>query len=162
MRRYARLLIIAGLLPVSVWGCVNMLTGARPPNPYSIAENGKGYSQTQVGPDRYLVFFMGTWSEEERVRDLAMLRSAELALEHGFSHFNVLSEAMYQEGTDSSSGTAIPLGGGFSVGGGTSQSARLTARLLIQIVREPPEGAETVHHAQTVFDDVAARYEVSR
>lgn len=161
MRHNAARLLVAGLLSVSVWGCVNILTGARPPNSYGPADDEKGYSQTRVGPDRFLVFFMGTWSEEERVRDLAMLRSAELALEHGFSHFNVLYEAVYQEGTDQSSGMPIPVGGGASIGLG-SQSARLTARLLIQVVREPPEGVETVHRAQTVVDDVTARYEISR
>ena len=138
-------------------------TGASPPNPYGPATASGGWSQTRVATDRFLVFFMGTWSGRERVSDMGMLRAAELTLEHDFSHFNVLSESMHVEGIDRSSGP--PLGGdhfGISFG---SASTRLTAMMLIQLIQvleEPPEDVETVHDAKMVFDDLTTKYEISR
>ena len=137
------------------------LTGASAPNPYGPAQEVRGgWSQTRVAADRYLVFFMGTWSDEERVSDLGMLRAAELTLEHGFSHFNVLSEAMYVEGVDRGSGP--PLGGGVVTVTISSRSDRLTAMMLIQVLGEPTEDVGTVHDAETVFDDLTEKYDISR
>lgn len=141
--------LLAGLLLVLVPVGCNM--AKLPPNPYKPAGSRGGWSQTPVAPDRYLVFFMGTWSEEERVSDLGMLRAAELTLEHGFSHFDVLSQSMYVEGTDYN-----------STGEGMltfkAQSDRLTAMILIQMLEEPSEKGGTVHDAKAIFDDLTEKY----
>ncbi len=159
----------AGLLLVFfLAGCAAMgraLTGAGAPNPYEPAGNRGGWSQTQVAPDRYLVFFMGTWSDEERVWDLGMLRAAELTLEQGSSHFDVLSESMYVEGSDRGEGVNVPAteGGGLSFSfQGRSQSDRLTAMMLIQVLAGAPEDIGTAHDAQAVYDDLTEKHDVSR
>lgn len=161
--------LLAGLLLVLVLaGCAAMgraLTGASAPNPYGPDGMRGGWSQTRVAADRFLVFFMGTWSDEERVSDLGMLRAAELTLEHGFSTFNVLSESLYVEGTDR--GRGVPLGGTRSGESGVSvslrsQSDRLTSMRLIQVLEEPPGDVETAHDARTVFDALTAKYDISR
>ena len=150
------LLLIAGLLS----GCAAMMTGKLPPNAYGASGQRGGYSHTQIGEDRYLVYFKGTWSEEERVSDLALLRAAQLTIEQGYSHFNILSQAVYKEGVDRGKGAAIPIGP-ISIGG-SSQSDRLTAQLLIQLLTEPPEGVEHVHEATTIRDDIATKQKIDR
>ena len=50
-----------------------------------------GYSEQQVGKDEYEVSFLGNGSSSyDRVLDLALLRAAEIALEHHAEHFTVL------------------------------------------------------------------------
>lgn len=148
----ATLWLVAGLVVVVLTGCAHMaaaLVGASPPNRYAPAGNRGGWSQTRVAPDRFLVFFMGTWSGEERVTDLAMLRAAELAIEHGFSHFEVLTKEVYMEGSDSGTGHF-----------GSSESDRLTASMLVRMRRDAPGNVETARDAQAVFDDVTAKYDI--
>ena len=153
------LLLIAGLLA----GCAMMMagmTGKLPPNAYGPSGKRGGYSQTQIAEDRFLVYFKGTWSEEERVTDLAMLRAAQLTIEQGASHFVILSQAVYKEGVDRGQGAAIPIGP-VSIGG-SSQSDRLTTRLMIQVLTEPQEDAEAVHDAKTIRDDIATKHKIDR
>jgi hypothetical protein len=50
-----------------------------------------GFTETQLAPGVYRVTFEGNgYSRSERVQDFAMLRAAELALAHGFTHFTLL------------------------------------------------------------------------
>ena len=152
-------ILILGVALGCLSGCAVMrqaATGARPPNDYG----PDAYSQTQIAADRFVVFFMGTWSEEERVADFALMRAAELALAEGFSHFEVLSEAMYIEGVDQGSGGRIPIGPvGVTV---TSSSKRFTSRMLVRFLRDAREEPDAVHDAQAVVDDVTMRYGISR
>src|SRR5262245_65287639 len=46
-----------------------------------------GYSETQLAPDVFRVAFRGNrYTSPEQARDFCMLRAAELALQHGFTH----------------------------------------------------------------------------
>jgi hypothetical protein len=52
-----------------------------------------GFSDTQLAPDVFRVNFRGNgYTSAERVQNFAMLRAAELALEHGYSHFAIINE----------------------------------------------------------------------
>lgn len=47
-----------------------------------------GFAETRLAPEVYRVTFEGNgYSDPVRVQDFAMLRAAELALAHGFTHF---------------------------------------------------------------------------
>lgn len=161
MHRIPPVVLILGAALVGAAGCAamrQMATGELPPNAYGHVGERGGFSETRVSEDRFLVFFMGTWSDEERVADLAMLRAAELTLEQDYSHFEVLSEAMHTEGTDIGQGAAIPMGP-IRVAG-RSRSERFTATMLIQMHSGAPDGAEAVHDAETVFDELTGKYEI--
>lgn len=53
-----------------------------------------GYFETQLGENIFQVGFQGDgYDSRERVTDLALLRSAEVALQHGFAYFVIVNMA---------------------------------------------------------------------
>jgi hypothetical protein len=59
--------------------------------PYRPLKHQYGYSDQQLGKDEYEVSFLGNGSSSyDRVLDLALLRAAEIALEHQAKHFTVV------------------------------------------------------------------------
>ena len=53
-----------------------------------------GYSETQLDENVFQVSFDGNgFTSEERASEYCLLRSAELALQHGFSHFIIVDAA---------------------------------------------------------------------
>jgi hypothetical protein len=76
---------------------------------YSSADNmwNLGFSETQLAPDAWRVTFTGYNVTAAKATDFALLRSAELCLKSGFTHFIVTS----QNGqTTSGPGVIIPAG----------------------------------------------------
>lgn len=60
--------------------------------PYRPARSGKGYSDWQISSNEFAVSFRGNGeTDAERATDFALLRSAHVALEHGFTHFAVMN-----------------------------------------------------------------------
>lgn len=54
----------------------------------------QGYSETQLAEDMFRVSFKGNdVTEMERAQDFTLLRSAELTLNNGYSHFIIVDEA---------------------------------------------------------------------
>ncbi len=61
--------------------------------PYQSRSFGGGYSDTQLSPDVFRVFFRGNaYTSMERSQDFALLHAAELAKAHGFAYFAVVDE----------------------------------------------------------------------
>jgi hypothetical protein len=59
--------------------------------PYAPANKGRGYIDSQVATNEFQVGFQGNCNTDaDQVRDFALLRSAELTLEHGYLYFAVL------------------------------------------------------------------------
>jgi uncharacterized protein YceK len=57
-----------------------------------------GYTDTQLGENLFRVTFRGNgYTRPERAADLALLRCAELALQHGFQYFVVIDAASYSK-----------------------------------------------------------------
>lgn len=55
-----------------------------------------GYTDAQIGENIFRVTFRGNgYTSPERAADLALLRCADLALEHGFHYFVVIDAAAY-------------------------------------------------------------------
>lgn len=62
-------------------------------SPYQPEGFGGGYSETQLSENIFKVSFRGNgYTSEDRAADMALLRSAELALENGFKYFAVVDE----------------------------------------------------------------------
>jgi hypothetical protein len=52
-----------------------------------------GYSERQLAPDVFRVAFRGNkYTSPEQAQDFCMLRAAELALQHGFTHLALVDE----------------------------------------------------------------------
>lgn len=80
--------------------------------PYQAAE-GKGepgYYETIVTKDRYRIIFTGnSITDKETVRDYAMLRAAEVTMEHGFDWFETVDrETDKKTRTTTTGGTVGP------------------------------------------------------
>ncbi len=61
------------------------------PTPYQPRQDGYGYSSTQLEPNRYRVTFYGnTRTSRETVENYLLYRAAELTLEVGGDHFQVV------------------------------------------------------------------------
>ena len=58
-----------------------------------------GYSETQLDENVFHVSFDGNgFTSEEKASEYCLLRSAELALQHGVSHFLILSCLLHTKG----------------------------------------------------------------
>ncbi|MBD2858698.1 hypothetical protein IB286_06705 [Spongiibacter sp. KMU-158] len=75
-----------------------------------------GYTETQLGADRYRVTFTGnSVTDKETVNDYAMLRAAELTLQNGYEWFQ-----MVNRDTESKSRSSTNISGMYDYGGGTA------------------------------------------
>lgn len=74
------------LLCLPVFGCGG--------SPYKPEGFGGGYTDMQLDRNIYRVSFRGNGgTSEQRAEDFALLRSAELTLEQGYTHFIILDSA---------------------------------------------------------------------
>lgn len=98
-----------------------MLSACSTPTNYApMTKSGSsGFSETRIEENRFRISFRGGSGEAtSRVKDLALLRAAELATSNGFDWFEVVNQ--YTEAKESS-GPSIGIGGGggsFGGGGG--------------------------------------------
>jgi hypothetical protein len=108
-----------------------------------------GYSETQLGENVFRVAFEGNgYTSVVRAADLALLRSADVALEHGYGYFIMAS--------DSSVATAS---GGSVKGSGVVTSQPSTINTVV-CFKERPAGAALVYEAKTVRAALRARYDL--
>jgi hypothetical protein len=82
---------LPGLI-LAVWviaaGCA-----APQPTPYQPLQDSGGYEETRLQEDMYRVSFRGNrYTAEQDVIDLLYLRCAELTLDAGYSHFEVVAD----------------------------------------------------------------------
>ena len=60
--------------------------------PYQHMGLGGGFTDKQLGPDTFKVHFRGNgYTPDKRAQDFAVLRAAELTLQHGYQYFTVLN-----------------------------------------------------------------------
>ncbi|MFH1976912.1 MAG: hypothetical protein ABIJ52_15415 [Pseudomonadota bacterium] len=66
--------------------------------PYQRVSFMGGYAETQLDENVFRVSFRGNaYTSKEKVADLCLLRSAELALQKGYSYFLVVDEQQYSK-----------------------------------------------------------------
>jgi hypothetical protein len=135
-------LLLAALAAASMAACASA-----PSTVYAPAvttANGSGYEDIRIESDRWRVSFTGAGdASEAQVERLALRRAGEIALENGYSWFEVVDRRVGREGSDRSpvrvggsvgrswgsgwSGTGVGIGVSLSPG----QQARRTVSLEI-------------------------------
>ena len=114
-----------------------------------------GYSETQLAPDVFRVAFRGNgYTSPERAQDFSMLRAAELALQHGFTHLAVVDErssttahSFTTAGQATTTGTAYVYGNQATYSGHTTYTPGQThtfykprTGLVVQFFKAKPDG----------------------
>ena len=95
---------------------------------------GYGYTETELGKDRYRVTFTGnTVTDKETVNDYALLRAAELTLQQGYDWFQLVNRD-----TESKSRTSSSISGVNDFGGGTAVYQRCGLLSCDTVVAQTP------------------------
>jgi hypothetical protein len=117
-----------------------------------------GYSETQLAPDVFRVYFRGNgYTSGERAQDFALLRAADLCSQHDFAYFAVLDEnsststsAVTTPGYAYTTGSAYAYGNSATYNGYTTYSPGQTfiihkprAGLMIRGFQTKPDGIYT-------------------
>jgi hypothetical protein len=128
---------------------------------------GGGYSDTQLGENIFQISFRGNgYTSAERAADLALLRSAEIAAEHGYPFFVVISEredasrSTYTTPT-TTTGSATVTGNTISgsstmTGGDTYVTVKPSTRNTILGFKERPNGF--AYEARFVIRSLRQKY----
>lgn len=128
-----------------------------------------GFKQTQLENDRFRVSF--TAKNPDEAQDYALLRAAQITLDEGYSHFEVLNGNLSgnsgRSGVSSSVGVGFGGGRGFRRGGGTSvgiglglndvgrtlNGDRVTDTIQIKLLNSGSAN-NNVFNAQTISDSI--------
>lgn len=134
-----------------------------------------GFSETQLDTNVFKVSFRGNgYTHAERAEDLALLRSAELTLKNGFTHFAVIdSQSREKHGTytpptqsyttanataygNSAYGTAQTT----TYGGQTFHISKPSTTNTIMCFKEKPDIQGLVYDAQFLCNSLGSKYKV--
>lgn len=108
-----------------------------------------GFTETQLAPDVWRVNFHGNGlTKGERAKDFAMLRSAELAMANGFTHFAFLSS---KTGTEVSSYTT-------PVTSTTTGSATLHGNTISGSSTTRYSGGDTIYISKPTVNNTVAMF----
>lgn len=132
-----------------------------------------GYSDTQLTENVFQVSFNGNgYTGREKARDLSLLRGAEIAIEHGFSHFILVNSEQYTNQSTfttprSSTTTGSAYGFGNSLnydsttqyyGGQTLLISKPEATNTIMCFKEKPEFKGIIYEAHFVYKSITKKY----
>lgn len=136
---------------------------------------GGGFSETQLDVNVFRVSFRGNgYTRAERAEELALLRSAELTLKNGFTHFAVIdSQSRERHGSyttptqsyttanataygNSAYGTAQTT----TYGGQTIQFSKPSTTNTIMCFKGKPDIQGLVYDAQFLCNSLGSKYEV--
>jgi hypothetical protein len=135
-----------------------------------------GFTETQLDTNVFRVSFRGNgYTRADRAEDMALLRSAEIALKNGFTHFAIAdskSRTDYSSfttpiqssttGTVSSYGNTAFLNARTSTTGGqTFVTAKPSATNTIVCFKGKPEISAFVYDAQFVYSSLSAKYKLN-
>ncbi len=140
--------------------------------PYQSSGLCGGYSETQLAPDVFRISFRGNgYTSGERAQNLALLRAAEVTLDHGYKYFILVDESNSQSlSTVTTPGSSYTTGSAYIHGNQATYSGHTTytppqtytvskpkTGLLIQCLKEPPEVARAFNAAFLV-ESLKAKY----
>ena len=126
--------------------------------PYQHTSFRGGYSETQLAPDVFRVYFRGNgYTSMERAQDFTLLRAAEVAQQSGYSYFAVVDKSSSTDvstyttqGQSHSSGSGQISGNTMTYSGNTTYYPGETyivhkprTGLMIKCFNEKPEGIFT-------------------
>jgi uncharacterized protein YceK len=136
-----------------------------------------GYSETQLGENIFQVSFRGNgYTRRERASDFSLLRSAEVALEHGFRYFVIVeSEKGSKLGTYTTPTTSYTTGSAYAsgnyaygnattttYGGQTYLISKPRATNTILCFKDKPETGGLVFDAQFVSNSIRQKYQLNK
>lgn len=145
--------------------------------PYQRVGFTGGYSETQLGDNIFQVSFRGNgYTSRERASDFALLRSAELALEHGFRYFVIIEskqeakiETYTTPPTSYTTGSAYGYGNyaygsatTTTYGGQTYFISKPRATNTILCFKERPENNGLVFDAEFVTKSIKKKYGMTK
>ena len=145
--------------------------------PYQRVGFTGGYSETQLGDNIFQVSFRGNgYTSRDRASDFALLRSAELALEHGFRYFVIIEskqgakiETYTTPSTSYTTGSAYGYGNyaygsatTTTYGGQTYFISKPRATNTILCFKERPEINGLVFDAEFVTKSIKKKYGMTK
>jgi len=161
-------IIFIAIAAIALSGCAT---------PYQRVGFTGGYSETQLGDNIFQVSFRGNgYTSRERASDFALLRSAELALEHEFRYFVIIeSEKGTKIGTYTTPSTSYTTGSAYGYGNYAYGSATTTtyggqtyiiskprATNTILCFKEKPEINGLVFDAKFVINSIRKKYGINK
>ncbi len=126
-----------------------------------------GFTETQLDKNVFKVSFRGNgYTSPERASDLALLRSAELTLLHGYKYFivvensDVVNVSTYTTPTTSYTTFYGNTAQTYTYGGQTYNTSRPNSTNVIVCFDEKPDNAVLSYNAEFVYKQLSAKYEI--
>ena len=130
---------------------------------------GDGFTDTQLGPDVFGVTFHGNeMTSSDRTSDFALLRGAELTLDHGFRYFIVMNESnslsltSHSRPTQFVPGVASPDNGWVPeptvIPGQLTIGSKPSSRMVIRAFSERPQDSTAFYDAEFVARSIREKY----
>jgi len=135
-----------------------------------------GFTETQLDKNVFRVSFQGNgYTRSDRAEEMALLRSAELTLNKGFTHFAIIDGrsrtdySAFKTPTQSSTTGTISSYGNTSylnaqtrtTGGQTFIAAKPSSTNTIICFNGKPDSNSLVYDAQFIFNSLAAKYGIA-
>tara|TARA_B110000003_G_C16399464_1_gene437692 strand:- start:137 stop:649 length:513 start_codon:yes stop_codon:yes gene_type:complete len=142
--------------------------------PYQAKGFSGGFDEVQLSPNMWRVTFGGNgYTGEDRATNLALLRSADLTLSNGFTHFAVIDSSQdvsystyTQPTTTNSTFSANTYGNSTygsinstSYGGQTMNISKPSASNTIVMFKEETESQTMLYDAEFICSSLGAKYE---
>ena len=160
---------------LAFWFCVGFLLMQGCSTPYQAEGFTGGYTDTQLDHNVFRVSFRGNgYTSRQQTADFTLLRSAELVLKNGYSHFAIVSESQdtdhsafvtpIQTHTDvniygsgySTYGTATS----YTTGGNVYFVAKPSASNVIMAFTSKPDSIFT-YDASIVYESISRKYDLN-
>lgn len=164
-----RTILTAGVALICV-----VLSGCATPTPYQSSGFAGGYSETQLSSNVFKVYFRGNgYTSDERAADFTLIRSAELALAHGFDFFIIVDEqsaASYSTVTTPTTtytttnvtatggDTAYGTSNSTTIGGESYVIRKPSKENTIVCFQEKPPVQGVVYESQFIMQSIRAKY----
>lgn len=115
-----------------------------------------GYSETQLAPDVFRIYFRGNgYTSGERAEDFAMLRAADVCLQHGFNCFALLDESSSSSTSAiTTPGYAYTTGSAYAYGNSATYSGYTTYSPGQTILIHKPRAGLMIRAFQTKPDAI--------
>ena len=151
-----------------------LLTGCA--TTYHASSFSGGFSETQLAENMFRVSFNGNgYTGRNRVVDFTLLRSAELTLEHGFTHFVIIDSSQHTSVSTTTTPTTAHTTGSASMYGDTVYGSSTTtvrpgktrtiskpsSANTIVLFNGKPETGELSYDARFLFDSISKKYGIT-
>ena len=157
-------------LLISLLTSALLITGCA--SPYKKEGFAGGFSETQLGENIWKVSFRGNgYTSGERAADLALLRSAELTLNNGFSYFALVDSksankvSVYQGDTTTTTRGKVDAYGNVDAtsttsGGNLYFINKPRSTNLIMMFKDKKEAQGFAFDAQFICNSIGSKYDI--